>query len=53
MSTGLDIFAISRRVIGYYIAKYVLFIARIRKYFDTKEGYSISKGKVFFDFYIL
>jgi hypothetical protein len=52
MSTGLDIFTILRRVVGYYITEYAFFIARIGRYFNTKEGYLISEGKVFFDFYI-
>jgi len=50
--TRSDIFTISRRVVRHYIAKCALFAAGTGRHFNTKEGYPISKGKAFFNFYI-
>jgi hypothetical protein len=50
ISTRANIFTIARGVVGYYITEYALLVIGAGRYFDTKEGYSISKGEVFFDF---
>jgi hypothetical protein len=51
-STRTNIFTIIGRVIRYYITEYAFFVIGVGGYFDTKEGYSISKGEAFFDFCI-